>query len=336
MIALYANLRRFGSKADPCVLPATSPSFWEEFDECAPSRPVPRKRSTCVHSSCAGICARATDGAVSGRSTRPVESRRCLSRRCAHLTAGQRYAGSRSSDCARREPGARPIDRAPADRAIAERIRDLLDTKPNRIFADEKAHAAVEAFYQKRNLAPLWLDRGGEKAGTKAVIPRLKNADVDGLDHADYKTPTFGGLSPDALAEAELSLTQTVLTYARHLQAGRAPHGQVREDNIALPQRAPDPAVVLAAVVEGDDPSQALGPFTPPDGNYRKLKAALSQLRGRTAGGARDGIAAGRMLTFNRKRPMEDARVPQLRKRLGVPGEVTDLRYDEKLAEAVK
>ena len=224
----------------------------------------------------------------------------------------------------------------PADRAIAERIRDLLDTKPNRIFADEKAHAAVEAFYQKRNLAPLWLDKGLENARSKAVIARLKNADADGLDHADYKTPTFGGLSPDALAEAELSLTQTVLTYARHLQAGRVPHRQVREDNIALPQRAPDPAVVLAAVVEGDDAGQALDQFSPPYENYRKLKAALSQLRGRTAGGARDGITAGRMLTFNRKRPMEDARVPQLRERLGVPGEATDLRYDEKLAQAVK
>src|SRR5262245_19368817 len=31
----------------------------------------------------------------------------------------------------------------PADRAIAERIRDLLATKPNRIFADEKELAAV-------------------------------------------------------------------------------------------------------------------------------------------------------------------------------------------------
>ena len=93
----------------------------------------------------------------------------------------------------------------PADRAIAERIRDLLATKPNRIFADEKAHAAVEAFYQKRNLAPLWLDKGVENARGKAVIARLKNADADGLDPADYKTPTFAGLSPDALAEAELS-----------------------------------------------------------------------------------------------------------------------------------
>ena len=208
--------------------------------------------------------------------------------------------------------------------------------KPNRIFTDEKVQAAVEAFYQKRNLAPLWLDKGVENARSKAVIARLKNADADGLDHADYKTPAFAGLSPDALAEAELSLTQTMLTYARHLQAGRMPHRQVREDNIALPQRAPDPAVVLAAVIEGNDAGQALDQFSPPYENYQKLKAALAQLRGKTAGRAGDGIAAGRVLTLNRKRPMEDARVPQLRERLGVSGEATDLRYDEKLAEAVK
>src|SRR4029077_15123895 len=100
-----------------------------------------------------------------------------------------------------------------------------------------------------------------------------KNADADGLDHADYKTPTFGGLSPDALAEAELSLTQTVLTYARHLQAGRVPHRQVREDNIALPQRAPDPAVVLAAVAEGGDAGEAFDPVKPPYAKYTEIKS---------------------------------------------------------------
>jgi murein L,D-transpeptidase YcbB/YkuD len=224
----------------------------------------------------------------------------------------------------------------PADRAVAERVRDLIAMKPSRIFTDEKVFAAVEAFYHKRNLAPLWLDKGVENARSKAVIARLKNADADGLDHADYKTPAFAGLAPDALAEAELSLTQTMLTYARHLQAGRMPHRMVREDNIALPQRAPDPAVVLAAVAEGSDAGQALDQFGPPYENYQKLKAALAQLRGKTAGGAGDVIAAGRALTLNRKRPMEDARVPQLRERLGVSGEAADLRYDEKIAEAVK
>jgi L,D-transpeptidase YcbB len=176
----------------------------------------------------------------------------------------------------------------PADRAIAERMRDLLNTKPNRIFAEEKVRAVVEAFYQKRDLAPLWLDKGVENARSKAVIARLKNADADGLDHADYKTPAFNGLAPEGLAGAELTLTQTLLTYARHLQAGRVPHRLVREDNIALPQRAPDPAVVLAAVAEADDDAgQALEQFSPPYENYQKLKAALAQLRGK-AGGAHD------------------------------------------------
>src|SRR5579871_5974159 len=63
----------------------------------------------------------------------------------------------------------------PADRAVAERVRDLVAMKPNRIFTDEKVQAAVEAFYQKRNLAPLWLDKGVENARSKAVIARLKN-----------------------------------------------------------------------------------------------------------------------------------------------------------------
>jgi L,D-transpeptidase YcbB len=176
----------------------------------------------------------------------------------------------------------------PADRQIAERIRDLLDAKPNRIFSDETVRAALEVFYQKRNLAPLWLDKGVANGRSKAVIARLKNADADGLDHADYKTPALNGLSPEGLAEAELTLTQALLTYARHLQAGRIPHRQVREDNIALPQRAPDPAVVLAAVAEADDAGQALEQFSPPYENYQKLKAALAQLRGRAAGGSHD------------------------------------------------
>ncbi len=223
----------------------------------------------------------------------------------------------------------------PADRAIAERVRDLLAAKPNRIFTDEKELSAVEAFYQRRNLAPLWLDKGVENARGKAAIARLKNADSDGLDHRDYKTPAFAGMAPDALAEAELTLTQSVLTYARHVQAGRFPHRQAREDNIALPQRAPDPAVVLAAVAEADDAGKALDQFSPPHEPYQKLKAALANLRGHSAG-TRDEIPAGPVLRFNHKRQMEDARVPLLRERLGVPGEAADLRYDEKLADAVK
>ncbi|HEY7242959.1 MAG TPA: L,D-transpeptidase family protein [Xanthobacteraceae bacterium] len=230
--------------------------------------------------------------------------------------------------------------RDPADRAIAERIRDLLATKADQLFVLENERAAVQAFYLKRNLAPLWLDKGAENARAKAVIARLKNADADGLDPGDYKTPSFAGLAADALAEADLALTQSVLTYARHVQAGRFPYRLVREDNIGLPQAAPDPAQALDKIAEAADAGKALDEFSPQHEPYQKLKAALAELRGRAAGG-RDEIAAGPALSYSRKHPMEDPRVPALRDRLELAGEgsdlrYSDLRYDAKLAEAVK
>jgi murein L,D-transpeptidase YcbB/YkuD len=168
----------------------------------------------------------------------------------------------------------------PGDRPIAEKIRDLLAAKGEKLFVNQNEREAVETFYQSRNLLPLWLDRGIENARAKAVIARLKNADADGLDPADYKTPAFAGLAPDALAEAELALTRSVLTYARHAQAGRFPYRLVRQDNIGLPQAAPDPAQVLASVTEVGDAGKALDQFSPQNEPYQKLKAALAQLRG--------------------------------------------------------
>jgi murein L,D-transpeptidase YcbB/YkuD len=179
-----------------------------------------------------------------------------------------------------------PLD--PADHAIAERIRNLLAAKPTQMFATEAEHAAVEAFYQKRGLAPLWLDNGAENARSRAVITRLKNADTDGLDPTDYKIPSLAGLASDALAEAELTLTQAVLTYARDVQAGRAPHRMVRDSNIGLPQKAPDPAEVLQAVADAADAGTALDQFSPPHEPYQKLKAALAELRASASAGSKD------------------------------------------------
>src|SRR5262249_15662092 len=63
----------------------------------------------------------------------------------------------------------------PADRAVAEKIRDLLAAKTDTIFANKRERAAVEAFYQARHLAPLWLDKGVQNARAPAVIARLKD-----------------------------------------------------------------------------------------------------------------------------------------------------------------
>ena len=234
------------------------------------------------------------------------------------------------------EPAAAPDPLAaldPADRAAAEKIRDLLAAKTDTIFASKRERAAVEAFYQNRQLAPLWLDKGVENARARAVIARLKGADADGLDVTDYKTPTFAGLSADALAEAELKLTQTVLTYARHLQSGRFPYTRV-SNNIELPQDPSDPAQILAKIAGVADAATALDDFSPPHEGYRKLKAMLAHMRGKAP--AAKEIAEGQLLKLNAKSPMEDSRVPLLRDKLGLTGDASDLRYDAKLAEAVK
>jgi murein L,D-transpeptidase YcbB/YkuD len=225
----------------------------------------------------------------------------------------------------------------PADRPVAEKIRDLLAAKVDKIFASKKERTAIDTFYQNRNLAPLWLDKGVENARAKAVIARLKAADVDGLEISDYKIPNFAGANgPDALADAELRLTQTVLTFARHLQAGRFPYNRVSNNNIELPQMPPDMAAVLTKLADAADAGKALDEFAPPNEYYRALKKALAELRGKAGGSAGNHIDDGQLLKLVAKTPMEDPRVPQLRERLGLTGDPADLKYDAKVAEAVK
>ena len=221
----------------------------------------------------------------------------------------------------------------PADRPIAEKLRDLLAGKVDKTFANKKERAAVDAFYQSRTLTPVWFDKGVENARAKAAIARLKSADAEGLDPRDYKIPDLTGTSPEAIVEAELKLTAAVLTYARHLQAGRFSYAAISK-NIEMPQQPPDTAAVLANIVEAADVGQALDAFSPPHDGYKKLKAKLAELR-KKAGVGGIQIAEGQSLKLT-KVPMQDPRVPQLRERLGVAGDPDDLRYDSKLADAMK
>src|SRR6266851_1088373 len=240
------------------------------------------------------------------------------------------------------EPAAAPDPLAsldPADRPIAEKIRDLFAAKSDRtldkIFASKKERAAVEAFYQARNLVPLWLDKGVENARATAAIAHLNAAEAEGLDPKDYKVPGFAGLAPEALAEAELKLTAAVLTYARHLQAGRFPYIRVAANNIELPQAPPDAAEVLTKLAAATDAGKALAEYSPPQEEYKKLKSVLAELRTKAGAGGKQ-LAEGVPLKLAAKTPMEDPRVPLLREKLGLGGDAADLKYDGKLAEAVK
>ena len=154
--------------------------------------------------------------------------------------------------------------------------------------------------------------------------------------------PDFAAATtPDALAEAELKLTASMLDYARQAQSGRMHWSQVSAD-ILYPDHPTDPAEVLANVTTAKDASVALGSYNPPQKLYRELKAKLAELRGQGEGPVAQ-IADGPALKYTpargKKQPaveMEDPRVPQLRAKLNITEKADDTHYDAKVAEAVR
>jgi murein L,D-transpeptidase YcbB/YkuD len=245
-------------------------------------------------------------------------------------------------------PAAEPVKAAsnvpPADQPVADKLRDMLGGKSLRYFDRKAERGAVEKFYTARDYAPLWTQSGALTDSAKGVIARLKDAASDGLNAADYPVPDFtAATTPDALADAELKLTASMLDYARQAQSGRMHYSQVSGD-ISYPEHPTDASEVLANVTAAKDASAALASYNPPHKLYQELKAKLAELRGQGDGPVVQ-IAQGPVLKFisparGKKQPaaveMEDARVPQLRAKLGVSENADDTHYDAKVAEAVR
>jgi L,D-transpeptidase YcbB len=232
---------------------------------------------------------------------------------------------------------------ATADQPIAEKIKEQLAGRAARIFNSKDERVAAETFYRDRSYAPLWIENGAVTARAKAAVTRLKAADADGLTASDYPTPDFAAAStPDALADADLRLTASVLDYARHAQGGRMHYSRVSAD-IAYPEHNPEPADILSKMATAKDAAAALDSYNPQHKGYKALKAKLAELRG-TSETAPPKIEDGQALKFvknakNAKKPvpvMEDARVPQLRARLGVSENADSIQYDETVAAAVR
>jgi murein L,D-transpeptidase YcbB/YkuD len=231
---------------------------------------------------------------------------------------------------------------APADQPVADKLKDMLAAKNLRYFDRKSERTIVEKFYNARDYAPLWTQAGSLTDSGKGVIARLKDAASEGLNASDYSVPDFAAATtPDALAEADLKLTDSMLDYARQAQSGRMHWSQVSAD-IQYPEHPTDPAEVLTNVTNAKDASVALDGYNPPQKLYQELKKRLAELRGQGDTPV-VAIGDGPVLKYtpakNKKQPevvVEDARVPQLRAKLGVTENADDTHYDAKVAEAVR
>jgi murein L,D-transpeptidase YcbB/YkuD len=217
-----------------------------------------------------------------------------------------------------------------ADTAVVDQLRNLSSGKYDRIVGNKKDRTIVDAFYSGRDYAPLWITDGKLNERGKAVIAYLGHVDQDGLDPADYPVPNFSALSePGDLAEAELKLDMTIITYAHHASTGRVHWSRVSGD-IYYTLTAPEPADVLAAMVEAKDMAKALDAYEPHTAGYLALKAKLAEIRAGKNDAKKAPIANGAAPKVG----ASDDRVPLLRERLNVAGDGTT--FDKPLADAVK
>jgi murein L,D-transpeptidase YcbB/YkuD len=248
-------------------------------------------------------------------------------------TTAPAAAASESAQPAAAAPAAPPS----AEAALADRLREQLQSgKLDRLLGGKKERAAVEAFYSSRQFAPIWVTNAAMNARAKAVAAYFAGVEADGLEPADYPIPEIkADANTDALAEAEMRLTDTVLTYARHAEGGRVHYSRVSSDILYTLSR-PEPGDVLAKLADAKDVAVALDSFEPPHAGYKALKAKLAEERAKIGMKEKEEaivrIPEGRTLRLG----MDDARVPLLRKRLKMTSDADSTRYDENVAEAVK
>jgi L,D-transpeptidase YcbB len=230
------------------------------------------------------------------------------------------------------ETAAAPAAAPPGpDAAIADQLRDLSNGKFDHMIGNKKDRTQIDAFYSGRNYKPLWIADGKANARATATIAYLGHVDADGLFPSDYPVPNFAALStPADLANAEIELTMSVITYAHHASIGRVAWSRVSPD-ISYDRSAPEPADVLATIADAKDVAAALDSYEPQTPGYLALKAKLAQIRAGKLDTGKAPIASGQVLKVG----MQDDRVPALRERLGVLGD-GGTTYDKALAEAVK
>ncbi len=237
-------------------------------------------------------------------------------------------------------PTPAPVVAANPDQPLRDAIRELVSAKALRFVDRKNDRTAVEAFYSSRDYAPLWITDGAPSERAKQAIAHLNSADADAMDPTDYPTPAIkAGADAAALADAEMRLTASVLTYARHATVGRVHYSRVSGD-ITYNQVAPDSLDVLSKLANGKNAAAVLDTYQPPHAQYKALRKKLADIRGHKGEAGPEKIPAGQILKLVTDKKghtvlMQDERVPVLRARLNLEPVKDDLFYDKPLADAV-
>ncbi|MEQ1578281.1 MAG: L,D-transpeptidase family protein [Hyphomicrobium sp.] len=200
--------------------------------------------------------------------------------------------------------------------------------------------AALSEFYSGGSAKPLWVADEGLNAKATAVLKSFDSAADWGLEQSSFDKPSQSttAATPEALAQAEVTLSLSALKYARFARGGRLNPSSLSR---ILDMRPPvkDPKTVIAELSSSETPDQYLRDQHPKHEQFERLRQALLKSRGPAEPAETIDEALKIRLPNGKvlKKGMEGEDVALLRRRLKRPAEAgaKETVFDEPLLEAV-
>ena len=196
---------------------------------------------------------------------------------------------------------------------------------------------ALKQFYLNRSFELAW-----DSVSSTELLSAIKRADMEGLNPNDYhlqilmKESTQQLTSALSIADYDLLLTDAFLLYTSHLLSGKV-NPQTINAEWFVTKREGDPLVLLEQAISSREISNKIHSATPKHPAYQSLKGALKIYR---ALNIETWFVIPEGPTI--RKDMEDKRIPSIRERLFVLGDLKEnsskdsLRYDENLFAAVQ
>ena len=166
----------------------------------------------------------------------------------------------------------------PQSPSLANDLREAASKLPADATEHERADRdARVAFYEKRG-TPIWVTASGISDGAHALAREMANATAYGLDPKSFELPELtssGPTDPRLIAELDVKITRTAMTYARHARGGRIPEpADMLNSNLDRKPQLIPPNEVLETLASATDPAEALRSFHPKHPQFEKLRQA--------------------------------------------------------------
>jgi murein L,D-transpeptidase YcbB/YkuD len=264
---------------------------------------------------------------------------------------GPRQLGATSTDADR--PAQVDARRQPDD--TLQRVLQSAEP-PAYVTRDAEGRALwtqTRTLYEKREFAPVWIERGSPRPQMNALVSAIRAASLDGLDPALYN----GGLLEQRRQESsgrlfskrkfdanEAAATDAYLTYLYMKYASDLADGTsdlAHADRTWQIKAEPVDALArLERALDDDRVAESLAELTPQTPNYRALRRALAEYRGYAATGPWPTVPADLKV----KPGQVSEHVPAIARRLAASGDYTGAMpadgqpaaYTSELQEAVK